>query len=319
MKSWFKKNFHSSESCTPSSIGELEEYRLSMLKKLKYRKVSAFFIGIPIISFLFWGIFYNTWARNTFQLHDDEIIYLLGLSAFTISGLYYWAVKLPTLNYQHAYRNFHSSGLAETLNVEDIDFKKGRIPQSLIWDSLIVPYAHYRSNFHISMKYRNVELVVAYTICDSESGKYDFKGTFAYIEFPKEKFLKRTFVTEDKRKLEERKQEKIFDVKKVNLVDPVFKGHFDVFSEDQVEARYLINPAFMEVFRNMSYNHYPLSISFYDRKKVFILIPNLGLHLEPDISLPADHNVDIKKSESSLRHLLNLVDNILPREIMRDH
>ncbi len=320
MKNWFKSQIYPSDSFTPSNMCELEQYRRSMLNEQKSRKVSAAFIGFLIILFIFLIIFFflSFFSKNTFE--QEIVSLLLGLGSIMISGLYYWAVKIPTLNYQHAYRNFHSISLAETLNVAGFEFKKGKIPKSLIWDSLVVPCAHYSSNFHICMKYRDIDLIVAYAICDSDSGKYDFKGTFAYIEFPKEKFLKRTFVTEDKNKWEERKKEKLFNVKKVNLVDPAFEGQFDVFSEGQVEARYLVNPAFMEIFRSISYNHHPLSISFYDQRKVFTLIPNLELHLEPDILFPADFNASlVKKSENSLRHLLNLIDNILPIEIMRDH
>ncbi len=319
MKNWLKSQIYPSDRYIPSSVVELEQYRRSMLNEQKNRKVSARFIGFLIIFVIFLIIFFLSWlySKNTWY---EESISLLLLSSCLIYYLHDWGVKIPTLNYQHAYRNFHSISLAETLNVADVEFKKGKIPKSLIWDSLVIPCAHYSSNFHISMKYRNVDLIVAYAICDSDSGKYDFKGTFAYIEFPKEKFLKRTFVTEDKNKWEERKQEKLFNVKKVNLVDPAFEKQFDVFSEDQVESRYLVNPAFMEVFRNMSNNHHPLSISFYDQRKVFTLIPNLDLHLEPDISFPTDFNASlVKKSENSLRHLLNLIDNILPIEIMRDH
>lgn len=46
--------------------------------------------------------------------------------------------------------------------------------------------------------------------------------------------------------------EKAKDLKKVKLEDPVFEEMFEVYSEDQIEARYLLTTSFMERVKNLS-------------------------------------------------------------------
>ena len=61
-----------------------------------------------------------------------------------------------------------------------------------------------------------------------------------------------------------KKQKETF--KKINLEDADFGKIFDVYSTDQVEARYLLTPTFMERFKNIqtSFGAKILKCSFYD-------------------------------------------------------
>ncbi len=69
-----------------------------------------------------------------------------------------------------------------------------------------------------------------------------FRGQLLAIEFH-QKFLGRTIVLRDKGWLQRKKKG---DMKRVGLVDPVFEKIFEAYGTDQVEARYLLTPTFMQ-------------------------------------------------------------------------
>ena len=69
-----------------------------------------------------------------------------------------------------------------------------------------------------------------------------FRGQLLAIEFDKE-FLGKTIILRDKGWLQRKKK---LDMKRVGLVDPVFEKIFEAYGTDQVEARYLLTPTFMQ-------------------------------------------------------------------------
>jgi len=61
----------------------------------------------------------------------------------------------------------------------------------------------------------------------------------------------------------------------VRLEDPNFEKRFEVFSTDQVEARYLLTPSFMERLMALSslFNDAHIQCSFYD-DRLLLMIPS---------------------------------------------
>ncbi len=72
----------------------------------------------------------------------------------------------------------------------------------------------------------------------------DFKGLIIKVKFPKN-FTGTTVVRADK------SWGTAGNLQKVNLEDPEFENVYDVFSTDQIEARYLLTTAFMERLRTL--------------------------------------------------------------------
>ncbi len=60
---------------------------------------------------------------------------------------------------------------------------------------------------------------------------------------------------------------------KVELEDPVLRKHFDVHSTDQVEARYLLTPAFIQRFTNLktAFGTKKIKCSFFENKIMFAI------------------------------------------------
>jgi len=69
-----------------------------------------------------------------------------------------------------------------------------------------------------------------------------FRGQVMTLTFPR-KFLGKTVVLRDKGVFQ---RKKLGDMKRVGLVDPIFEKIFEAYSTDQVESRYLLDPAFMQ-------------------------------------------------------------------------
>ena len=64
-----------------------------------------------------------------------------------------------------------------------------------------------------------------------------------------------------------------FKLEKIELEDPEIKKHFVVYSNDQVEARYLLTPSFIERFKNLetAYGTDRIKCSFFDNKVMFAI------------------------------------------------
>lgn len=111
----------------------------------------------------------------------------------------------------------------------------------------------------------------------------DFRGQLMSITFPR-KFLGRTIVLRDKGFLQGKKKG---DMKRVGLVDPVFEKIFEAYGTDQVEARYLLTPVFMQTLVDLERSIGGKNIRFgFDQNKLFIAVetPNqfeAGSMLEP--------------------------------------
>lgn len=69
------------------------------------------------------------------------------------------------------------------------------------------------------------------------------------------------------------------ELDEVKLEDPKFAKRFNVYSSDQVEARYLVTPSFMERFQNLNtaFGAKKAKCSFYDDKIMFAISTNKNL------------------------------------------
>lgn len=104
-----------------------------------------------------------------------------------------------------------------------------------------------------------------------------------------------------------------FDVKslkRVTLEDPVFEKFFDVFSTDQIEARYLLTTAFMERFKNLIlvFKTKAIKCSFKDGKVLFALDVRKDMFLIGSLFRPA---TDTKQYEELFTQISSIFEMIL--------
>ncbi len=127
-----------------------------------------------------------------------------------------------------------------------------------------------------------------------------FRGKLMNIDIP-QKFLGRTVVLRDKG---------MFNVntangmKRVGLVDPVFESIFETYSTDQVEARYLLTPDFMQKITNLeaSISGQKIRFGFFDKT----------LHIAIELPLEFENEMMFKPltDTRAIQKILNEIDAI---------
>lgn len=130
-----------------------------------------------------------------------------------------------------------------------------------------------------------------------------FKGFFFIADFQKD-FKGKTIVYRDALiKLH-------FGEQRVKLESPEFEDRFDVYSTDQVEARYLLTPAFMErllaLDRKFQGN---ITVSFLN-SNVIIAIPERTNHFEASVWKPLLNAESLKKEFDTLILLIDIIDDL---------
>lgn len=107
------------------------------------------------------------------------------------------------------------------------------------------------------------------------------------------------FLRDNEEKLEE-----------VRLEDPKFCKKFNVYSSDQVEARYLVTPSFMERFKNMNtvFGAKKAKCSFFGDEVMFAISTNKNLFEIGSMFKSLENPNSINEFYNELSSILNMVD-----------
>ena len=101
-----------------------------------------------------------------------------------------------------------------------------------------------------------------------------------------------------------------FKNQRVKLENPEFEKKFDVYSTDQVEARYLLTPGMMEKLLELD-RKFPgkITLSFYN-SNVIIAIPDNTDHFETSIWNSQLRNNSLKQEYNTLSALFGITDDL---------
>ena len=101
-----------------------------------------------------------------------------------------------------------------------------------------------------------------------------------------------------------------FHNQRVKLENPEFENSFDVYSTDQIEARYLLTPGMMEKLMALD-RKFPgkITVSFYN-SNVIIAIPDSTDHFEASIWSSQLQNPTLKEEYNTLTALVGIVDDL---------
>lgn len=135
-----------------------------------------------------------------------------------------------------------------------------------------------------------------------------FKGLLCYFDFHKE-FKGTTIISRDQTMIGNLLSGMLRSGERVKLEDPEFEDKFEVYSTDQVEARYLLTPGFMERVLHFSRTGTASNLQFaFQNGMMFMAMKNSKNHFEGD-----GHKLDDPKYiESTIKELAFLF------EIVRD-
>ena len=184
-------------------------------------------------------------------------------------------------------------------------------------DSDIVPRFHREtSEDHIKGRYKGVEVELFETHLKrrkktkkSTSYVTVFRGLFITLSMNKN-FSGKTIVKRDAGKVGNWLQSSTQSLDKVRLEDPTFEKLFEVYSTDQIEARYLLTVTFMERLTELASVFGGQSIECcFDRNQLLLKIPLKKNLFEPgSIFEPEDFIDDSKSLLKELNLIFSIVD-----------
>ena len=291
-----------------SKLAELEDIRIKKLRTLEWRKKLAVPIGFvltPILGFIdYWLILWQSGSDNT----------AAGVSLAGLAGLWGW-VSQPKRQYAKAYKKEILPELASLIgNLEyQVD---GKIPMDDLRPSKIVPgHTSYGAEDLFFGQHNGTDIQFSEINLRKKSGKSTvtvFKGLCILLSYEVDKFSGHTILTKDKGAIGSWFQDKFGSLEHADLVDPEFEDLFDVYTSDQVEARYLIDPVVVERLKALydEYDGNKLMAAFYGNK-FLILIASKTNHFEPaDIRTSALDEGSIASMQQEIQEILTIVDRL---------
>ncbi len=99
-------------------------------------------------------------------------------------------------------------------------------------------------------------------------------------------------------------------LQKVKLEDLEFDKKFNINSENQIEARYLVTTAFMDRFQNLqtAFGTQNIKCSFFDDKVMFAISTNKDLFEIGNLFVPLTDKKQVEKFYEELSSIYNIID-----------
>lgn len=225
-------------------VSRYESKRTDALKKHRGRFAIAVVPGILLILSFFVLLF----ARDWHHLSEDTIkdsIFAATLMFFALA----WWVMSPRIGYKQSVKQDVYPIIFKFFG-EDFHFNHyGKLTAQELKPSGIIPplYTQHIEDY-IKGTYQGVALELTECTLSNGDSRYHrqvFRGIFVRIAMHKP-FSGRTVLLRRKRLGRMFKSKEIKELQKVRLEGSEFHSRFDVFSSDQIEARYLLTTSFME-------------------------------------------------------------------------
>ncbi|MEL6828076.1 MAG: DUF3137 domain-containing protein [Pseudomonadota bacterium] len=289
-------------------LEQLERIRVEKLQVYEKRKRRAIPIGAVLTPFLGW---IDYWLLIWQSGNDDTAA---GVSIAGLAMLWGWVTQ-PKRQYARAYKRDILPDLASLFGPFRYD-AKGKIPMDRMKPSKIVPgHSRYKSEDFFTGEYKKVGINFSEVKLTKKSGKRTvtvFKGLAILLTSGTRRFYGHTIMIRDQGKIGGWLKKQTAGLERADLVDPEFEKIFDVFTNDQVEARYLIDPRIIENLKALyaEYSGKKMMAAFYE-DHFLILIGSDKNHFEPaSIQLPATNETSILSMKREIEQILSIVDRL---------
>jgi len=230
-------------------------------------------------------------------------------------GLGIWGIQ-PRQNYISTYKSNVLPVVAGTFGPFKYD-ESGRIGEDRLRGSTLLPnFDDYKSEDKFTGSYKGVEVELAEARLTKEQGSGKdrktvtvFKGLFVLLSTHKSVNGK-TVIKRDAGAIANWLGEKFGGLERVALEDPAFEERFEVYGTDQIEARYLLTPAFMERLTTLAMHmgNGRLQAAFYD-ERFFVMVPNSSdLFEPPSIFTSVTKDTGVKRISQEFGDVLSIVD-----------
>lgn len=291
-------------------LQKMEEVRVEKYESYIWRRKIGSWVAAAVTPLTTWVDYHLlfTWAKSS----DDSGA---GLTFVVLGAIYGW-VTAPKRAYAKAYKQEIMPAIAGLFGLRfDVD---GKIPIHEMQATKIVPtHDRYKSEDYFEGSHKGAR--IRFSEIDLQQRRRSnkrtyyvsvFKGMAILIDLPRPKFFGHTIITADGNSASEWMKEKSLGLQRADLVDPVFEKKYSVFTNDQVEARYLIDPAMIERIVKLQHSHVAEGISAsYKDKRILVLISSKKNHFEPaDITIPATDAEALSALRQEVSETLSLVD-----------
>lgn len=292
-------------------LEQLESIRIRKLAEYRFRRMAGIIgglISLPFTGFIDYWLLHSCTGDNCGA----------GLTFAVLAGIWWW-VNGPKRAYAKAYKQEILPDIAQLFGpfTYCVD---GKIPMQTLEPSKIIPgHNRYSSEDHFEGSYKgaNIKFAEIHLEQRRRSGKRThyvtvFKGLAILIAMQKKKFTGHTILIKNAGKLFQWFTEKTEGLKRADLVDPVFEKMFDVFTNDQVEARYLVDPKIIERYKGMAdmYGSEGISAAYYGGN-LLILIPSDKNLFEPaGLNVRATDSQSVLQIKQEVESILYLVDHL---------
>lgn len=276
----------------------IEKYRQQQLDRVRQYVINSTFASI----FIAFVLFSTPIAKFLLEANGIGIIVVAMLAPFL-------SIRKPYNEYKKKCKDILVPVLLNfcgNLKRLDCEISKDVIKNMGLFDTFSkLECDDYFTGSHKGVK---VEIAEIYLERGNDNDRVNvFKGVVCILNLNK-KFKGKTLVLKDKG---------VFNfinhltkgLKNVKLEDPIFEKHFEVYSSDQIEARYLLTTAFMQRLIDIN-NIFNSKISCcFNQDKLMIAIPTLKNMFEvPNLFMPINQAKKHKEYIAEITSLMSIVE-----------
>jgi hypothetical protein len=292
------------------SLAELEAVRLETLHQVNARLTTRLPLSIAV------GV--GVWIVSQGGTHPWGLFGLLEMSALGGLGGYYWASHQLGERYRRLYKERVLPQLAAQFGA--LSYRPAETPDmgALREQHIFREFDRVIAEDEIFGVYRGMALNIVELRLTFGSGKerrVEFDGLLITVELPRH-LNGVTAVVADNGTLGNLKDR--FECegrKRVGLEDPAFEKAYEVYGTDQVDARALLTPSFMERFLSLGQRAaflQPLALA--QDNKLTIALPKSGggdLFEPPSYRQPAKSRVALLALYSDIQAVLRAADAVI--------
>ena len=293
-------------------VERFEENRISTLKEARKRLIIWLFY-IFFTSFIVYFLY-----KNFLELNRDIVAFTtLILVSIGVAAPFFWIFS-PIWSYEE---NIKKEIFPNVLNFFG-DFKYHIETKKSVKEyyatELIPNHDTEIAEDHITGTYKDIKVDLFETKLSKDSDENSsttintvFDGIIVELSMNKS-FSGKTVIKKDIGTVGNWFINKSTSLKKVKLEDPNFEKMFEVYSDDQVEARYLLTVTFIERLKELVENFGGKSIQccFYNNKLLMMIPIEKDLFETGSIYEAEDFIDDIKSLLKELSLIFNIIDTL---------
>jgi len=293
-------------------FAELETERHKQLD-IFIRRLLITGVFIPLLLLLLW----NSFGKGTINLSEDTATTKLIIYSLTFYIILAFAYcQSPVTSFKLDVKSEIMKTFAAFWG--DFIYRQGiSLPDKTIKDSCIFPYYDLKENDdYFTGRHNNVNAVICeealYKIVRTKNGSRHvnvFQGIAILLEMNKN-FRGKTVVLKDAG---------IFNIfkkcgnrERIKLEDVVFEKDFEVFSDNQIEARYLLTTAFMErmLRAKRAFQGKNIQFSFFDNKLLIAIETNQNMFEVSSLFRRTTNRKMINQAYEQFASVMELIDEL---------